>query len=177
MDQEQRDRMWRIDCPGPSLCTSSGTSDATALVSGSAALLWAEHPGWTADQVLRVLINTAAGPSDGAGRNDYIGYGAVRPRVALEHPGDPGPAHVSPLRATGPATPSRTARPSGRSAPSSAAHAAVEGGGSGVDGALLRAVAGLAAVLSAVAVGVAFVRRGRAARRPRRPDRGRPPRT
>ncbi|MFD5575351.1 type VII secretion-associated serine protease mycosin [Streptomyces cadmiisoli] len=79
------------------LCTTHGTSDATALASASAALLWSAHPDWTNNQVLRVLLNTAGKPTDGVERNDYIGYGIVRPRVALQTPGDPGPADVYPL--------------------------------------------------------------------------------
>ncbi|MFF4161305.1 S8 family serine peptidase [Streptomyces sp. NPDC001678] len=79
------------------LCAGDGTSDATALTSASAALLWSAHPDWTANQVLRVLINTAGGPKSGEKRSDSIGYGVVRPRIALQNPGDPGPADVSPL--------------------------------------------------------------------------------
>lgn len=79
------------------LCKTSGTSDATALASASAALIWAKHPDWTNNQVLRVMLNTIGGPTDGAKRNDSIGYGIVRPRIALENPGDPGPADVYPL--------------------------------------------------------------------------------
>ncbi|MFI5986454.1 type VII secretion-associated serine protease mycosin [Streptomyces sp. NPDC051555] len=79
------------------LCKTSGTSDATALTSASAALLWSAHPDWTNNQVLRVLLNTSGKPRDGVERNDYIGYGVVRPRVALSTPGDPGPADVYPL--------------------------------------------------------------------------------
>ncbi|MFB0629202.1 type VII secretion-associated serine protease mycosin [Streptomyces sp. AB3(2024)] len=79
------------------LCSSHGTSDATALASASAALLWSAHPDWTNNQVLRVLLNTAGKPVDGAARNDYVGYGVVRPRVAVPTPGDPGPADVYPL--------------------------------------------------------------------------------
>ncbi|MET8539382.1 S8 family serine peptidase [Kitasatospora sp. NPDC004799] len=87
-------------CASPTgYCKSHGTSDATALVSASAALVWSVHPDWTANQVLRVLINTAGKANDGAGRNDIVGYGAVRPRIALTDPGDPGPADVSPLAA------------------------------------------------------------------------------
>ncbi|MEV0190380.1 type VII secretion-associated serine protease mycosin [Kitasatospora purpeofusca] len=78
-------------------CKKHGTSDATALVSASAALLWAAHPGWTPNQITRVLIGTAGKPKDGTNRTDFIGYGIVRPRVALTTPGDPGPADVSPL--------------------------------------------------------------------------------
>ncbi|MFD5509573.1 type VII secretion-associated serine protease mycosin [Streptomyces sp. NPDC127051] len=84
-------------CTGKTgLCKSHGTSDATALASASAALLWSAHPDWTNNQVLRVLLNTAGKPTNGA-RNDYIGYGIVRPRIAVPTPGDPGPADVYPL--------------------------------------------------------------------------------
>ncbi|MCT9107880.1 type VII secretion-associated serine protease mycosin [Streptomyces mirabilis] len=79
------------------LCKSHGTSDATALASASAALIWSKHPTWTNNQVLRVMLNTIGGPTDGAKRNDSIGYGIVRPRIALQGPGDPGPAGVYPL--------------------------------------------------------------------------------
>ncbi|MEU2830189.1 type VII secretion-associated serine protease mycosin [Streptomyces lavendulae] len=85
-------------CAGDTgLCNTHGTSDATALASASAALLWSAHPDWTNNQVLRVLLNTAGKPVDGAARNDYVGYGVVRPRVAVPTPGDPGPADVYPL--------------------------------------------------------------------------------
>lgn len=85
-------------CAGKSeVCKSHGTSDATALASASAALLWSVHPDWTNNQVLRVLLNTAGKPVDGGQRSDYVGYGAVRPRVAVPTPGDPGPADVYPL--------------------------------------------------------------------------------
>ncbi|MFD8701260.1 S8 family serine peptidase [Kitasatospora sp. NPDC059648] len=97
-------------CTSPTgYCKSHGTSDAAALVSASAALVWSVHKEWTANQVLRVLINTAGKPHDGSVRNDLGGYGSVRPRVALTDPGDPGPADVSPVPA---ATPVATASPS-----------------------------------------------------------------
>ncbi|MFF6981101.1 type VII secretion-associated serine protease mycosin [Streptomyces sp. NPDC008343] len=79
------------------LCKTRGTSDATAIASASAALIWSKHPEWTNNQVLRVMLNTAAGPTSGAKRNDYVGYGVVRPRIALKTPGDPGPADEYPL--------------------------------------------------------------------------------
>ncbi|MFE5194427.1 type VII secretion-associated serine protease mycosin [Streptomyces sp. NPDC057651] len=78
-------------------CKSHGTSDATAIASASAALIWSKHPDWTNNQVLRVMLNTIGGPTDGAKRNDAIGYGTVRPRIALKTPGDPGPADKYPL--------------------------------------------------------------------------------
>ncbi|MFE0384441.1 type VII secretion-associated serine protease mycosin [Streptomyces bungoensis] len=79
------------------LCKSHGTSGAAALASASAALIWSVHPKWTNNQVLRVMLNTLGAPTNGAKRNDSIGYGIVRPRVALQNPGDPGPANVYPL--------------------------------------------------------------------------------
>ncbi|PAZ17581.1 type VII secretion-associated serine protease mycosin [Streptomyces sp. SA15] len=79
------------------LCKTSGTSAATALASASAALIWSKHPTWTNNQVLRVMLNTIGAPTDGAKRNDSIGYGIVRPRIALQNPGDPGAADEYPL--------------------------------------------------------------------------------
>ncbi|MEU9145180.1 type VII secretion-associated serine protease mycosin [Streptomyces sp. NPDC048349] len=85
-------------CKGKTgLCKTHGTSDATALASASAALLWSAHPDWTNNQVLRVLLNTAGKPVDGSQRNDFVGYGVVRPRIAVPTPGDPGPANEFPL--------------------------------------------------------------------------------
>ncbi|MER5871351.1 type VII secretion-associated serine protease mycosin [Streptomyces sp. NPDC002044] len=109
-------------CKGKTgLCKTHGTSDATALASASAALLWAAHPDWTNNQVLRVLLNTAGKPTDGAERNDFVGYGAVRPRIALPNPGDPGPADVFPLpdlaaADAAAASPAPGASPDGRAA-------------------------------------------------------------
>ncbi|WP_326677558.1 type VII secretion-associated serine protease mycosin [Streptomyces sp. NBC_01237] len=82
---------------GTGMCETSGTSDATALASASAALIWSKHPDWTNNQVLRVMLNTAGGPVSGDERTDAIGYGIVRPRIALKTPGDPGPADEYPL--------------------------------------------------------------------------------
>jgi type VII secretion-associated serine protease mycosin len=121
------------------LCKTSGTSDATALASASAALIWSKHPTWTNNQVLRVMLNTIGGPTDGAKRNDSIGYGIVRPRVALQNPGDPGPADEYPLpdlAAADSASPSAEATgPNGTSAKSkensTEAAASAEDGGSG----------------------------------------------
>lgn len=79
------------------LCESGGTSDATALASAAAALIWAKHPDWTNHQVLKVMLNTIKLPAGGEKRNDEIGYGAIRPLRALKTPGDPGPADVRPI--------------------------------------------------------------------------------
>lgn len=78
-------------------CESYGTSASTAIASASAALIWSKYPDWTNNQVLRVMLDTAGGPTSGAKRNDYVGYGAVRPGAALTKPGDPGPADEYPL--------------------------------------------------------------------------------
>ncbi|UCM90808.1 S8 family serine peptidase [Streptomyces marincola] len=89
-------------CPGGSYqpaCISErgGTSSATALASASAALIWSAHPEWTKNQVLRVMLETADGP-EGAERDDFVGYGMVRPdRVILDGEGDPGDPDVNPL--------------------------------------------------------------------------------
>ncbi|MYS18328.1 type VII secretion-associated serine protease mycosin [Streptomyces sp. SID4982] len=82
---------------GSEICKSRGTSDATAIASASAALIWSKHPDWTNNQVLRVMLNTLNKPADGSKRSDLIGYGGIRPRAALLNPGDPGPADVYPL--------------------------------------------------------------------------------
>ncbi|MEV6695886.1 type VII secretion-associated serine protease mycosin [Streptomyces sp. NPDC051453] len=91
------DKMVHACGGGTGLCETHGSSDATALASASAALIWSKHPDWTNNQVLRVMLNTIGGPVDGAKRNDGIGYGIVRPRIALKTPGDPGPAGKYPL--------------------------------------------------------------------------------
>ncbi|WP_424861168.1 type VII secretion-associated serine protease mycosin [Streptomyces sp. MMS24-I29] len=98
---------------GTKLCRTSGTSDATAIVSASAALIWSKYPHWTNNQVLRALLNTVGGPTSGALRNDHIGYGIVRPRFVLKDPGDPGPADEYPLPdLAAAASPSPSAQPS-----------------------------------------------------------------
>ncbi|MEU0371261.1 type VII secretion-associated serine protease mycosin [Streptomyces sp. NPDC006283] len=79
------------------LCRSHGTSDATALASATAALIWSKHPEWTNNQVLRVMLNTVSAPTSGNKRNNHVGYGAVRPLRALKTPGDPGLADEYPL--------------------------------------------------------------------------------
>ncbi|MCP9209372.1 type VII secretion-associated serine protease mycosin [Streptomyces cucumeris] len=81
-------------------CMSGGTSQATAIASASAALIWAKHPKWTNNQVLRVMMQTAAKPKTGDIPSSYVGYGSVRPRkVLLDGEGDPGPANTNPLLA------------------------------------------------------------------------------
>ncbi|MEU5577568.1 S8 family serine peptidase [Streptomyces huasconensis] len=75
-----------------------GTSSATAIASASAALVWSKHPDWTANQVLRVLIDTAGRDWPKDEPSDYLGYGLIRPaRNVVKGEGKPGPADVDPL--------------------------------------------------------------------------------
>ncbi|WP_405435515.1 S8 family serine peptidase [Streptomyces avidinii] len=90
-----------------------GTSYATSLASASAALVWSAHPDWTANQVARVLIQTAGAPVDGSKRNDWVGYGIARPsRALLNREGDPGAPDTDPLASPAPVkTPTPSADP------------------------------------------------------------------
>ncbi|MFG2760457.1 S8 family serine peptidase [Streptomyces wuyuanensis] len=95
-----------------------GTSSATALASASAALIWSAHPDWTANQVLRVMFESAARPegSKEGTLSNYLGHGIVRPNAHITRGlGKPGDANLSPL------TNKRTsgAAPAGSTAPSS----------------------------------------------------------
>ncbi|MFI1162197.1 type VII secretion-associated serine protease mycosin [Streptomyces sp. NPDC020801] len=150
---------------GTGLCRSHGTSDATAIASASAALIWSKHPNWTNNQVLRVMLNTIGAPTNGAKRNDSIGYGIVRPRIALENPGDPGPADVYPLPdLAAAAAPS----PAEKSTPSQGGHAATGASPKSDDGDGNGALwiglgAGVAVVLGGAVAAFAVGRRRRSA--------------
>ncbi len=160
------------------LCKTGGTSDATALASASAALIWSKHPAWTNNQVLRVMLNTIGAPTDGAERNDSIGYGIVRPRIALQNPGDPGPADVYPLPDLGAAESSAPAEPS--SAPSGKDSGAAQdrgvaaGASSGDDGGngmlWIGLGAGAAVVVGGAVAAAAVARRRRSGGRMSRKD-------
>ncbi|QUW80217.1 type VII secretion-associated serine protease mycosin [Streptomyces mirabilis] len=143
------------------LCKGSGTSDATALASASAALIWSKHPTWTNNQVLRAMLNTIGGPTDGAKRNDSIGYGIVRPRVALQNPGNPGPAHAYPLPnfpATASTSPSPGAAASKEPAtPAKGGKAAAEASSKGNDRSILWIALGVGAVILGGAVTAAVI--------------------
>ncbi|WKE69358.1 S8 family serine peptidase [Streptomyces sp. WP-1] len=94
-----------VDVPGwcdatyQSYCAhQQGTSEATAIASASAALIWSAHPDWTANQVLRSLIDTAGRDWPKDTPSNYLGYGVVRPRKVLENPHyNPGSATADPL--------------------------------------------------------------------------------
>jgi type VII secretion-associated serine protease mycosin len=61
----------------------SGTSQATAYVSGVVALLKAENPALTPEQI-RTLLEQTASDKPAGGRNDEIGFGVVNPVAALQ---------------------------------------------------------------------------------------------
>ncbi|WP_097254059.1 type VII secretion-associated serine protease mycosin [Streptomyces sp. Ag109_G2-15] len=148
---------------GTELCNSHGTSDATALTSASAALIWSKHLNWTNNQVLRVMLNTASKPTSGKERTDSLGYGAVRPRIALTSPGVPGPADVYPLpdfKQAASKTPKGTATASTRDEGSSTASA------SKINGSALPWIfggAGVVVLAGGVLIAAAFRKRRRAA--------------
>ncbi len=73
---------------GSSHIKGSGTSQAAAVVSGLSALVLAEHPTWTPDQVKRVLTSTAAPLASGSRSQQ----GAGRVRLAAAMTAAPGPA-------------------------------------------------------------------------------------
>ncbi|MEU4497495.1 type VII secretion-associated serine protease mycosin [Streptomyces sp. NPDC023998] len=156
-------------CSPTLLCDGDGTSNATALASASAALVWSKHRDWTNNQILKVLLNTAGGAANGAKRTDFIGYGGVRPRVALKTPGDPGPADEYPLPDLAAAAPkSPSPQPSKAAAggvgsdkrqPDAAASASKDGSNTG----LWIALGIGAAVLIGAAVAVPLIRSRRRA--------------
>jgi type VII secretion-associated serine protease mycosin len=87
------DAKFRSYCNG-----GDGTSMATAIASASAALIWSAHPDWTANQVLRSLIDTASRDWPKNKPSNYLGYGLVRPRKVLENSDiNPGSAATDPL--------------------------------------------------------------------------------
>ncbi|MFI0167265.1 S8 family serine peptidase [Streptomyces sp. NPDC017095] len=110
------DKTFRKYCPG------QGTSQASAIASASAALVWSAHPDWTANQVLRSFIDTAGRTWAKDEPSKYLGYGIIRPRrVLIDKDIDPGPANRDPLAAENGTDPDEdvTATPSLSVAPSS----------------------------------------------------------
>ncbi|MFJ7908812.1 type VII secretion-associated serine protease mycosin [Kitasatospora sp. NPDC096204] len=63
----------------------SGTSDSTAYVSATAALIRSKYPNLSAGQVINRMIKSATPPANGtAVPNNQYGYGIVAPAKALE---------------------------------------------------------------------------------------------
>ncbi|WP_052707340.1 type VII secretion-associated serine protease mycosin [Streptomyces rubellomurinus] len=64
---------------------ADGTSDSTAYVSATAALIRSKFPDLSAGQVINRMIKSAARPADGSVTpNDHDGYGMLSPAKALE---------------------------------------------------------------------------------------------
>lgn len=106
------------NCSGSKYCIGEGTSQATAFVSGVAALVRAKFPDLTAGQVANRLVKSAkvpAGLSGGKLPDEHYGYGVVRPYEALTQNIPAGSAQ-GPLAKT-------TASSDGAGAPSPAATA------------------------------------------------------
>ncbi|MEU5430114.1 type VII secretion-associated serine protease mycosin [Streptomyces olivoreticuli] len=150
-------------------CIGGGTSQATAIASASAALIWAKHPDWTNNQVLRVMMETAGKPAGAKMPSKYLGYGSVRPRkVLVDGEGDPGPADVNPLLAANAPKPSPSASdPNSSSAgkPIAAEPATDDGIGT----IAWVALGAGAAVILAAAVGFGVMRRRAKATYPNQP--------
>ncbi|QSS93483.1 S8 family serine peptidase [Streptomyces sp. M54] len=160
------DDSFRRYCDG-----DGGTSAATAIASGSAALIWSLHPDWTANQVLNVLFGTAARDWKDGTRSEYLGHGLIRPSMSvLRGKGDPGEPDVSPLTRKRTIASAEQTAPSATASPQPAKNGAEgerpaaakelrpsDGGRSG----LALGVAAAAAVLGGIAYTV--VRRRRAA--------------
>jgi hypothetical protein len=66
-----------------SFMEGSGTSQATAYVSGVVALLKAENPVLTPEQI-RALLEQTASDKPAGGRDDDLGFGVVNPVAALQ---------------------------------------------------------------------------------------------
>lgn len=146
---------------------SEGTSAATAITSASAALIWSAHPDWTANQVLRSLMDTAGRDWPKDKPSVYLGYGLVRPRKVLENSNyNPGPAGADPLakqNAMDPeAAPSASASSSSRpSKATTGGGTSAAGSGSKSDGTTVWAVAGAAAAVLVIGGGAFAVVRSR----------------
>ncbi|MDR0888740.1 MAG: S8 family serine peptidase [Coriobacteriales bacterium] len=68
------------------LCWDSGTSMATPIVAGTAALMFAENPSLTVSQAKSVLYDTATDLGT-TGRDDFFGHGLVNAAAAVATPG------------------------------------------------------------------------------------------
>jgi subtilisin family serine protease len=72
------------DLVAPGYGLESGTSMAAPFVAGTAALVYASHPGITPFQVTRILEDTASRAVGGLRRIDTAGWGLVNPLAAAQ---------------------------------------------------------------------------------------------
>nr|WP_306660110.1 type VII secretion-associated serine protease mycosin [Streptomyces polyasparticus] len=155
-----------------SYCDVNGTSAATALASASAALIWSKHPDWTANQVLRVMIESAGRSEDAKPGtvSTYLGHGVIRPNAHLNRGiGKPGDPDVNPLTnektlntKTSPA-PSASASSQDQQAKADDKAEVAAAGESSESSSPIGLLIGGAAVVVVAAVGFAVIRRKRAA--------------
>ncbi|MET8080396.1 S8 family serine peptidase [Streptomyces sp. NPDC005303] len=109
-------RIVSASSPGNALRRGTGTSDATALVSGAAALLRSKFPDLTAGQIANRLTKSAVLPASAKGLSlpdEKYGYGEIRPLAALTED-IPAGSKYGPLKAptSAPASASPSAAPS-----------------------------------------------------------------
>ncbi len=150
--------------------TSNGTSEATAYVSATAALIRSAHPDWTAGQVIRDLISTATpGAGQSAGQHsDQYGYGIISPLKALQASA---PSDTSnPLLAAG-SNASAGASPGASSGASAAATSPTSSSGSHA-GLIIGIVIGVIVLLGIVLLIILLTRRGRGPKPPTGPGSG-----
>lgn len=84
--------------PDNSYREGTGTSPSAPIVAATAALIWAEHPELTADEVVWRILATADDVAE-PGRDDQTGYGVINPVAALlakELPPSPAPTGIDP---------------------------------------------------------------------------------
>ncbi|MEU9042721.1 MULTISPECIES: S8 family serine peptidase [unclassified Kitasatospora] len=142
---------------------ANGTSDSTAYVSATAALIRSKYPNLSAGQVINRMIKSATPPTDGTVvPNNHYGYGILAPAKALE---------ANPAVDNGPLGNPLVNRPESRGAPPAddptdeASDVAVapgaDGGGSSGNGMGLVVGAAAGGVVLVVGVVVALVVRAR----------------
>ncbi|MEV0531371.1 type VII secretion-associated serine protease mycosin [Kitasatospora sp. NPDC050463] len=147
----------------------NGTSDATAYVSATAALIRSKYPALSAGQVINRMIKSATPPGDGSAvPNAHYGYGVVDPARALEpNAAVDGGAKANPLlgraESQGASAGSAAEPTDDASVPPMAAPVAGAGGNAGVTYTLLGA--GGLLVLVVAGVGAGLMARARKRRR------------
>jgi hypothetical protein len=149
--------------------TSNGTSEATAYVSATAALIRSAHPDWSAGQVIRDLINTATpGSGQTAGqRSNQYGYGIIAPLKALQASA---PSDTSnPLLSSASSGSSAGANPGTAPAASSTAASSSSGSHAGL---IVGVIVGVIIVIGIVLLIVMRSRRGRGPKPPAGPGYG-----
>ncbi|WP_370063136.1 type VII secretion-associated serine protease mycosin [Streptacidiphilus sp. MAP5-3] len=123
---------------------ADGTSNSTAYVAATAALVRSAFPNLTAGQVVNRLIKSAINP-DGVTHDSKYGYGIIRPDAALTFNIPPGPAAGPLPQATGSAPTSSAAPP--QAASQNTAHQASVWTYGGIAAALVALIAGGAALV------------------------------